>query len=213
LRARWAAAEPGRRRAPGTRTERRFIDVIQSDAHSIRSLIPAALAVLFLAMPGGTVLSAPPAAPGKVPAPEVSRSEVPHDPIPFGPGESFRFAVKFGFVRAGEARLSVEGPEIVNGETAYRLVSTAESSRFFSTFFPVHDRVVSIWSPILRLPLRFEKHIREGKYAKDVSMRFDHVREEAIYPDGERVPIPPGTQDVLSAFYYVRTLPLSVGKN
>ena len=132
-------------------------------------------------------------------------------PLPFAPGEELRFAVKYGPVRAGEARLSVHGPEIVDDQTAYRFRSTAESSRFFSTFFPVKDRVESVWSVTARLPLRFEKHIREGKYAKDSGMRFDHGQRRATYTNGKSFAFPEGSQDVLSAFYFVRSQALVPG--
>ena len=131
--------------------------------------------------------------------------------IPFRPGEEFHFAVKFGFIRAGSATMAVKGPETVNGEPALRLVSTARTSRVFTTFFPVHDRVISLWSPRMKLPLLFERHIREGKYHKDEVVRFDHERGVAIHADGTEMSIPPGTQDVLSAFYLVRTLDLRPG--
>ena len=128
--------------------------------------------------------------------------------IPFAPGEELNFAVKFGVVRAGDARLAVttgKSPE------NYRLVSTAKSSRFFDTFFPVDDRIVSEWSPKLRVPLEFEKRSREGKYKKDERLQFDQERGLALYANGRREKIPPGTQDVLSAFYAVRAHKLVPG--
>ncbi len=185
--------------------------MISIDALPTRRLFPIALTALLSLAAWGPAVSAPAPMPGDSPRTVASGAPARGGVVPFGPGEAFRFGVKFGFVRAGDAELAVEGIETVDGETAYRLVSSAESSRFFSTFFPVHDRVVSIWSPSRRIPLRFEKHIREGKYAKDETIRFDHVREEAVYPDGKRVSIVPGTQDVLSAFYLVRTLALNPG--
>ncbi len=181
------------------------------NAPPTRRIFPIALAALLAVAAWEPAMSAPPPMPEGASQPVVSGAQARDGVIPFGPGEAFRFGVKFGFVRAGDAELAVEGSEMVDGEMAYRLVSTAESSRFFSTFFPVNDRVISTWSARRRIPLRFEKHIREGKYAKDEIVRFDHAREEAVYPDGKRVPIVPGTQDVLSAFYLVRTLALNPG--
>ena len=131
--------------------------------------------------------------------------------LPFAPGEELNFAVKYGMVRAGDATLAVVGLEIVDGEPAYRLVSTANSSRFFSTFFDVKDRVESLWSIDRRLPLRFQKHIREGRYSKDIVVRFDHDSGVAVYDDGERRDILAGTQDVLSSFYYIRSQELTLG--
>ncbi|HET9235044.1 MAG TPA: DUF3108 domain-containing protein [Candidatus Eisenbacteria bacterium] len=128
--------------------------------------------------------------------------------LPFAPGEDLNFAVKYGVVRAGDARLAVEA-----GKTPdlYRFLSTAKSSRFFDTFFPVDDRVVSDWSSSLRVPMHFEKRSREGKYKKDVSYRFDHDLGVALYSNGRREKILAGTQDVLSAFYIMRTHKLVPG--
>jgi len=135
-------------------------------------------------------------------APEASPGGRVH--LAFAPGEELNFAVKYGMVRAGDARLEVEGYEVVDGEHAYRLVSTARSSRFFSTFFEVDDRIESLWSIEQKLPLRFEKHIREGNYSKDETIDFDHQKGVAVYGNGEEKEILPGAQDVLSAFYFVR---------
>jgi hypothetical protein len=139
-----------------------------------------------------------------------ARAERPCTP-PFGPGEELRFAVKFGPVRAGDAVLSVRAAEPVDGEPVIRLVSTAESNRFFQTFFPVKDRVESLWSMVRFVPLRFEKHIREGKYEKDQLLVFQHDAGRVIDQKGRAHEIAPGAQDVLSAFYYVRSVPLAVG--
>jgi hypothetical protein len=132
-------------------------------------------------------------------------------PLPFAPGEELRFAVKYGVVRAGDASLEVEGLEMVNGEPALRLVSTARSSRFFSTFFEVKDRVESVWSIPRRVPLRFEKRIREGGYRRETTLRFDHENHAVVDEKGRTHEILAGSQDVLSAFYYVRTQTLEPG--
>ncbi len=177
------------------------LHVISRLRRSAAGPLLVATAFLFAAAP-------PPAAAGP---PAGAGEAVCAPPLPFAPGEECRFAVKFGFVRAGEATLAVAGEDRVAGRPVYHLVSTAESARFFSTFFPVRDRVESFWSPELRVPLRFEKHIREGKYAKDESVAFDPAAGLVIGPKGTRTEVPPGTQDVLSAFYYVRSQPLAVG--
>ncbi|HYV51346.1 MAG TPA: DUF3108 domain-containing protein [Dongiaceae bacterium] len=153
------------------------------------------LSVLFLL----AVFSVPLAF-AQTPAPSASSSEL-LPSLPFAPGEELNFAVKYGMVRAGDAKLAV-----LPGKSAdnYRLLSTAKSSRFFDTFFPVDDRIISEWSPTLGAPVEFEKRSREGKYKKDESLRFDQERGLALHANGKRAKISPGTQDVLSAFYVVR---------
>ena len=157
----------------------------------------------FLVIMGGGLLAvlheAPEASPG-------GRSH-----LAFAPGEELNFAVKYGMVRAGDARLAVEGYEMVDGDPAYRLVSTARSSRFFSTFFKVNDRIESLWSVEQRVPIRFEKRIREGGYSKDETVEFDHQKGVAVYGNTEEKEILPGTQDILSAFYFVRNHRLAPG--
>jgi len=128
--------------------------------------------------------------------------------LPFAPGEELNFAVKYGMVRAGDAKLAVL-PGKAPGN--YRLLSTAKSSRFFDTFFPVDDRIISEWSTTLGAPVEFEKRSREGKYKKDETLRFDHERGLALYGNGRREKMPPGSQDVLSAFYVVRAHKLVPG--
>ena len=131
--------------------------------------------------------------------------------VPFGPGEESRFAIKFGFVRAGSASLSVEGPEMFAGRPAVRLISRARSSSFFSRIFRVEDHVESWWSVDDNLTLRFERHIREGDYRRDEVVVYDHHSGEAVYPDGSRVGFAPGSLDILAAFYWVRTRSLEPG--
>jgi hypothetical protein len=57
----------------------------------------------------------------------------------------------------------------------------------------------------------FEKHLREGKYRRDQVIRMDQNAGRAYYHDGDVVEMAPGSFDVLSAFYFVRTIPLKIG--
>lgn len=59
--------------------------------------------------------------------------------------------------------------------------------------------------------LRFEKHVREGKFKRDEEVWFDQRQHVAHYRD-KTLPIPPNTQDFLSAMYYFRTLSIEVGQ-
>lgn len=175
--------------------------------HVLKAWITAGILGCWIAL-GAGFAAAEPAGDGAA-APVPAGDLLSH--IPFAPGEELNFAVRYGVVRAGDAKLAVEGLEMVNGEPAYRLASTARSSRFFSTFFEVKDRVESVWSVQRRVPLRFEKHIHEGSYKRNEVVRFDHEAGTAVYADGKVKEIPPGAQDVLSAFYYVRTQNLTPG--
>ena len=151
--------------------------------------------------------------PAKVASKPVAGSHtIPKKTLPFGPGEESRFAIKFGPIRAGTASLSVPRVENMNGETVFLLESRAQSSRFFSTFFKVDDKIQSWWSPVRRIPLKFEKNLHEGKYKANESVVFHHEQGKAVYSDGEHSEILADTQDILSAFFSVRAADLHNGE-
>jgi hypothetical protein len=131
--------------------------------------------------------------------------------VPFGAGEKLVFSVQYGLVNAGEATLEVRNLAAIGGRPAYRIVSDARTNDFFSKFFSVRDRYESYMDTTALHSLRYEKHLREGKFKRDDAVDFDQTAHRAIYKD-KTVPIPPRTQDVLSALYYIRTLPLKVGQ-
>ncbi|HET6347737.1 MAG TPA: DUF3108 domain-containing protein [Candidatus Krumholzibacteria bacterium] len=130
---------------------------------------------------------------------------------PFGAGERLVYSVQYGLVTAGEATLEVRNLATLDGRTCYRIVSDARTNEFFSKFFEVRDRYESYMDTTELYSRRYEKHVREGKFKSDDVVDFDQTAHRARYKD-KVVPIPPRTQDVLSAMYYVRTLPLEVGQ-
>lgn len=133
-------------------------------------------------------------------------------PAPFQPGEKFVYSVEYGFIAAGEAALSVVGIDTVRGIPCYNVRSRAQSNPTFSTFFKVDDRVDSFIDIYRQRSLRFVKHLREGKYRKDLEMEFDPGKPLAYYPDGDTLETYPHTQDILSSLYYLRTKDLEVGR-
>jgi hypothetical protein len=132
--------------------------------------------------------------------------------VPFGAGEKLVFSVQYGLVTAGEATLEVRNLAAIDGRPCYRIVSDARTNDFFSKFFAVRDRYESYMDTTSLYSLRYEKHVREGKFKRDEAVDFNQTTHRAVYKD-KTVPIPPRTQDVLSALYYVRTLPLEVGQS
>ncbi len=132
----------------------------------------------------------------------------------FGVGERLVFSVGYGPIKAGTAVMEI--PEIVklNGRKCYHIVSTAKSNKFFSVFFPVDDKVESFMDLYGLYSLRYDKHLREGKFRADVSMVFDQENHWAIYNDGkDTFEVAEYAQDVLSSFYFVRTQKLTVGRS
>ena len=132
---------------------------------------------------------------------------------PFGVGERMVFSIDYGPVNAGEGVLEIAGLVEAAGDTCYRVESTARSNRFFSKFYRVRDKVVSYVDRDQLFSRYFMKRLREGTYEKTVEIEFDHAAGKAVYHDGREFDVPAGVHDVLSAFYFVRTLDLAVGKD
>jgi hypothetical protein len=132
----------------------------------------------------------------------------------FGVGERFEFSVGYGMINAGTAVMEIPDMIKLDGRKCFHIVSTAQSNKFFSVFFKVDDKVESFMDMYGLYSLRYDKHIREGKFKSDVSMTFDQEKHLALYNGGrDTFQVPDFVQDVLSAFYFVRTQDLQVGKS
>jgi len=132
---------------------------------------------------------------------------------PFDVGERLVFSIDYGVINAGEGALEVVGLVDADGDTCYRIESTARSNRFFSGIYRVRDKVVSYVDREGLFSRYFMKRLREGTYRKTLEIEFDHEAGKARYHDGREFDIPAGVHDVLSAFYFVRMLDLEVGKD
>ena len=132
--------------------------------------------------------------------------------VGFGEGEKLVFSVQYGIVNAGDASLEIRNIASLDSVDCYRIVSNARTNDVFSVVFKVRDRYESYMDTTELYSLRYEKHVREGKFKRDEVVEFDQHGHTAVYQDRE-VRIAPRTQDVLSALYYVRTLPLEVGQS
>ncbi|MBD3168711.1 MAG: DUF3108 domain-containing protein [candidate division Zixibacteria bacterium] len=126
-------------------------------------------------------------------------------------GESLKFVIRYGPIRAGTGTMSVKKIVDCGGHDTYHIVTTAQSAAFFSVFFKVDDRVESYIDTEGIYTRRFEKHIREGGYKADKVTNFDQVNHLAI-TGKDTIKTYPFVQDILSAFYYARTQDLEVGK-
>jgi hypothetical protein len=127
----------------------------------------------------------------------------------FTNGEKLTFDINYGFVTAGEAIMSVNGYKYLNGRKAYEINTYASSTETFDKVFKVRDKYSTFLDVVGIYPHRFEQRVREGKYSKDYHAFFDHEEKKAEASDGNKYSIPRYVHDILSAFYYVRTIDLT----
>ena len=130
-------------------------------------------------------------------------------------GERIDFHVAFGIVPAGKARLEVLDTVRINGQLALHALSTARSAKSFDLVFKVRDSIETWFDADSVYALRFRKRLREGPYRDEKVVEF--VLADSLVrwqDDGKEKPplmVEPRVQDVLSAGYKARLLPMSVG--
>lgn len=140
--------------------------------------------------------------------------------LAFQDGEKLTFTVKYGVVHAAEAILEAR-TDTYQGNPVWYLSTNARTYPFFDVFFKVRDKVESWWDKSTLLPYKFSKTLQEGTYKQHRVMFFDQSKNTSSYHkwsykkqkyNVEQVSILSASQDVLSAFYYIRNQSLVPGK-
>ena len=126
----------------------------------------------------------------------------------FRVGEKLTFDVKYGFVTAGIASFEIPKIKKISGREAYHVTFEVNTVPTFDNFFKVRDRYETYIDVEGIFPWRFEQHIREGKFSRDFSAFFDQRKGKAKTSGGE-FDIPKYVNDIVSAFFYARTLDYS----
>jgi hypothetical protein len=132
----------------------------------------------------------------------------------FARGEKLKFKAYYdsyvtGKVTAGIATLEVEqSAKQVDGRNVYHLVGEGHTKGAFNWFYKVADRFESFMDEEYLFSWSFIRRTREGDYKYSDDVKFNQYSGTALSTRANKK-IPPGTQDVLSAFYYTRTLDLS----
>ena len=131
----------------------------------------------------------------------------------FEVGERLSFDVNYGFITAGEAVLEIPALDTIAGRNCFHVEFRVNSLPSFSWIYRVQDRYVTYIDVATIAPWKFEQHVREGSYSRDFIAEFDQRRN--IAKTSERTyPVPQYVHDILSAFYYARTInygPLKAG--
>lgn len=139
--------------------------------------------------------------------------------LPPWAGERLDFELKWGVMAVGESHLTAKGAVLAAGEEAWHLVSEAVSSPWLDTFFKVRDRNDAWMAVSDHRSLGYSKNIREGSWRLQEWVYFDYsdmtFRGQRKKRDGEPYavegPLPGRVNDILSALYAARLMPLEPG--
>jgi hypothetical protein len=132
----------------------------------------------------------------------------------FIPGEKFNFIVYYdsyltGKVTAGTASLEVGfQKKTIEGREVYHAIGTGRSKGAFNLFFRVDDRFESFIDAEYMVPWYFIRRSREGDFKKEDEVKFNQFTGSASSRAANKT-IPKGTQDIISSFFYARTIDIS----
>jgi len=130
----------------------------------------------------------------------------------FKRGEVLRFRLHYGIIDAGTAEVSVmEENKILHDRNTFHVVGIGKSIGAFDPFFKVRDRYESYIDEEAIAPVVFIRRVDEGGFKINQEQVYDHDTQK-VMSNGKYFDIPAYTQDMISAFYYARTLDMSNAK-
>jgi hypothetical protein len=135
----------------------------------------------------------------------------------FGAGEKILYRVHYGFVTAGEAELSIDKKiHTINDRPCYKIDIHGRTTGLADKLFNVKDNWGTYLDTAAMAPHQFYRHIREGKYRKNEMVHFQQLNRKAVVStlskngrdieNTEVFNVPSYVQDLISGYYYLRTL-------
>lgn len=139
----------------------------------------------------------------------------------FKTGEKFTFQINYGFVTAGTAVMEIlPDYQIINGRKCFAVNVNVTSNTSFEWVYKFQETLNSMIDAEGIFPWKFEQTIREPNFSKDYEAIFDQDNLKvkiAQTVKGDKKPDEEYTlqkyaNDIISAFYYARTLDFSNSK-
>jgi hypothetical protein len=139
----------------------------------------------------------------------------------FDVGERFKFRIHYGLLNAGHAILEVK-EAVINNKKVYHAVGRGYTTGMARFFFKVEDNYESYFDMETGSPYQFVRKIDEGGYVKNQEGFFNQATNKILVKDYKNktentFSFPNNTQDIVSAFYYLRNYPtidkLEVGQS
>jgi hypothetical protein len=129
----------------------------------------------------------------------------------FDTGEWFKFRIHYGIVNAGYATLEVK-EAVKNNKKVFHAIGKGYTTGMSRFFFKVDDLYESYFDKTTGNPYQFVRKIDEGGYTKNQEGFFNQASNIVLVKDykgntEKNLSVPKNTQDIISAFYYLRNHP------
>ncbi|MFN8699394.1 MAG: DUF3108 domain-containing protein [Flavobacteriales bacterium] len=128
----------------------------------------------------------------------------------FRVGEKASYRIHYGLMNAGTASISVnESVKKFDGRPAYHIVGEGKSIGTFDWFFKVRDRYETYVDKEGLFPHRFIRNCDEGGYKIFQDYTFHQDKRAYTNHKGETYVTPDFVQDMISSYFYARSLDFS----
>ena len=129
----------------------------------------------------------------------------------FQPGETLIYEISWSrVIAAGTAVMEVKAGSMPDGRGVLKFIVTGRSSGVVDKFIKVYDAVQSVFDPQMKQSLTYNIEENYGTKKKRRVLEFDHVQNTVVSRVNDDQPetlvIPEHALDVLSSFYYLRTM-------
>jgi len=128
----------------------------------------------------------------------------------FQSGEVLSYKLKYGFVTAAEATIKVQNSDLkFDDKPTYKLVVDARTSGTFDIFYKIRDHYDSYIDKEDLTPYFYQENVREASYKRQDKARFYQRTKKVVSNRGTFTPPTNQTFDLVSAYYFSRSLDIS----
>ncbi|WP_235009861.1 DUF3108 domain-containing protein [Algoriphagus boritolerans] len=135
-------------------------------------------------------------------------------------GEELQFDVSYGWLNLAEAKLQINRRVVTeNSRPHYKIDAFGKTKGAATIFGRVNDNWGTHMDTGTLLPSVSYRYIEEGKYRKNEKVYFDQKNQKAIMElydrdnrtlkESKEYKLPSQVQDLVSGFYYLRTMDLT----
>lgn len=150
---------------------------------------------------------------GNKPPASAEAPPTPRD-FPFVVGERLNYDISWGnFASVGKASFEVRQQGMLGKSRVFEFFGEAASVGAARTLVNVNDQLSSFALVDSLVPVRTDLRLREGKRSKQITATYDWSKNQASLSSGTQTEIRPGTYDLISLFYAVRTADLKIGSS
>lgn len=138
----------------------------------------------------------------------------------FSQGEHLKYYAHYGFIKAAEGEMIVDhNISTVNNRPCFKVDIYGKTTSFFDVIAKVRNHWGTYIDTAAIIPQKFYRYIDEGSYKRNEIMEYDHKKDSLFVHVLDRetkrldriVPyaVPDNIQDVVSGFFYLRTIDFS----